>query len=69
LVCRRIYANAGGQTCNGIAKWNGSTWSPLGSGFYNGGSNAVGANALTVFNNELIATGIFSSAGGVGAET
>jgi len=67
LYAGGYYTIAGGQTVNGIAKWDGSSWSPLGSGFYNGGSNAFGANGLCVFNNELIATGIFSTAGGVGA--
>jgi hypothetical protein len=62
-----MYTIAGGQTCNGIAKWDGSNWSPLGSGFWSGGSNVFGARGMCVFNNELIATGIFSSAGGVGA--
>jgi hypothetical protein len=62
-----LYTIAGGQTVNGIAKWDGSNWSGLGSGFYNGGSNVYGARGLAIFNNELVATGIFSSAGGVGA--
>jgi hypothetical protein len=61
------YTIAGGMTANGIARWDGSSWSTLGSGFWNGGSNVFGANALLVFNNNLVATGIFSSAGGVGA--
>ena len=61
------YTIAGGQTCNGIAKWDGNNWSPLGSGFWNGGANVFGAAGLCVFNNELVATGMFTTAGGVGA--
>jgi len=67
LYAGGYYTIAGGLTCNGIAKWNGSSWSQLGSGFWNGGTNAFGANGLCIFNNQLIATGIFSTAGGVGA--
>ena len=61
------YTIAGGMTANGIAKWNGSSWSTLGSGFWNGGSNAFGADELIIFNNSLVATGIFSSVNGIGA--
>ncbi|MFI5144453.1 MAG: T9SS type A sorting domain-containing protein, partial [Ignavibacteria bacterium] len=39
----------------------------LGTGFSSGGSNVFGAFALTIFNNNLIAGGIFSSVNGVGA--
>jgi len=41
-----------------IAKWNGTTWSPLGAGL-NGD-----VYALAVFNNELYAGGAFTKAGG-----
>ncbi len=46
-------------TLNRIGLWNGSTWSPFGSGM----SGAV--NALLVRNGELIAGGSFINAGGV----
>ncbi len=67
LYVAGLYTIAGGMTANGIAKWNGTSWATLGSGFYNGGSNAYGAYAITIYNNELVATGIFSTAGGTGA--
>ena len=43
-----------------IASWNGTTWSALGTGlsyYYD--------YALTVYNGELIAGGLFTTAGGV----
>jgi len=63
-----LYTVAGGMTVNGIAKWNdNSGWSSLGSGFWSGGSNVFGAYAIGIYNNELIATGIFSSVNNVSA--
>ena len=55
--------NSGGAavTVNGIAKWNGSTWSALGSGV-NGQ-----VWALAVSGNELYAGGSFTTAGGSAA--
>ena len=53
------FTTAGGLVANRIAKWDGSTWSALGSGM-----NGL-VNALTVFDNALYAGGSFSTAGGV----
>lgn len=50
---------AGGNPAKCIAAWNGSTWSPLGSGLNH---EPVG---LISFNGELYAGGFFDSAGGV----
>ena len=45
----------------GVARWNGSSWVPLGSGVF-------GANALTVLpDGNLLVAGFFSTAGGVSA--
>ena len=52
---------AGGVSANRIARWNGTTWSPLGSGMNDW------VYALTVYNGELIAGGSFTSAGGASA--
>jgi len=52
---------AGGDTAITIAKWNGTNWAPLGSGL-NGGPNG-----LTVYNNDLIVGGTFTTAGGINA--
>jgi hypothetical protein len=49
---------------NCIAKWNGSVWTPVGSGISNGGS----VNTMVVFNNSLYVGGGFDSAGGVYAK-
>ncbi|HVP13543.1 MAG TPA: hypothetical protein VMV94_20380 [Phycisphaerae bacterium] len=57
---------AGGCVANGIAKWDGAVWSPLGSG-----TQGFGALALAAFDDgtgpALYAGGSFSSAGGVPA--
>ena len=52
----------GDVAVNNIAKWNGTSWSPLGSGATNGIDGSV--SALTVYNGQLIAAGAFSTAGG-----
>jgi hypothetical protein len=58
---------AGGVAANNIAKWNGSSWSPLGSGVNSG------VTALKVFSHggggpSLYVGGVFSSAGGIAAQ-
>jgi hypothetical protein len=51
------FTNAGGTAANYIAQWNGSNWSPLGSGM-NGG-----VSALAVSGGTLYAGGNFTTAG------
>jgi len=51
------FKNAGGVTVNGIAVWDGSTWSALGTGF-----NSV-VYAIEFYNNELYAGGDFTLTG------
>jgi hypothetical protein len=66
LVVGGCFSVAGDVTVNNIASWDGSNWQPLGSGVGSiSSSNYV--FALTVYNNELIAAGTFTSAGGVDA--
>jgi len=55
------FTTAGGIAANYIAKWNGSTWSALGSGM----NNTV--MALAVAGGDLYAGGSFTVAGGVAA--
>ena len=55
----------GGVVVNGIARWDGFAWQPLGSGMSLGFG---GIAALAVYNGDLIAGGNFSTAGGVPAE-
>jgi hypothetical protein len=55
------FTRAGGNPANHIAKWNGSSWSPLGSGM-----NAT-VWALAVSGGGLYAGGDFTTAGGIAA--
>lgn len=63
------FTSAGGVKASSIARWNGSSWSPLGTGATNGVDGKV--YALTVFDDgdgpALYAGGLFASAGGVAA--
>jgi len=56
-VCGGSFTTAGGVPANYIAKWNGSTWSALGSGM----NRAV--DALAVSGSDLYAGGSFTTAG------
>jgi hypothetical protein len=60
------FATAGGVSANGIARWDGSTWSALGSGV-----DGFGVLALKVYDDgggdDLYAGGIFTAAGGTPA--
>jgi hypothetical protein len=61
LYAGGFFTTAGGVSANRIAKWNGTRWSPLGSGM----NNSV--SALTVFDGgtgpALYAGGALSTAG------
>ena len=63
------FTTAGGASANRIAKWNGSSWSALGSGMSGAGFSTV--QALAVYDDgggpALYAGGSFDSAGGVTA--
>lgn len=56
IVCGN-FLKAGGQTVNGIARWDGQQWHPLGEGF---NSTVYG---LGVFNGQLYAGGAFTASG------
>ncbi|GAB3573869.1 T9SS type A sorting domain-containing protein [Hymenobacter daeguensis] len=61
-----LFTQAGGVVANGVAKWNGTTWSSLGTGAGNGVDGAV--FALAVANTgEVYVGGSFSQAGGAAA--
>lgn len=72
LYAAGAFSTAGGVTAQSIARWNGTTWSSLGTGANNGVNNAI--NALAVVANgdgggsSLYATGHFTVAGGVAAQ-
>lgn len=61
LYAGGAFTNFNGTGAAGVAKWNGNTWSDIGSGF--SAFNAV--RALAVFNNKLYIGGGFTTAGGV----
>jgi hypothetical protein len=69
LYVAGLFSAAGGVAAKCIAKWNGTTWSPLGSGLV--GSQYAGANALAVYDDgtgpALYVGGWFDYAGGVPA--
>ena len=64
LYAGGIFATAGGDAANCIAKWNGSTWSALGAGM---GSAYPYVWALAVSGGDLYAGGLFTTAGGSAA--
>jgi hypothetical protein len=61
LVIAGAMSSVSGVPASGIARWDGSAWSAMGSGV----NNTV--EALTLHNGDLIAGGYFTEAGGVSA--
>lgn len=65
-----IYASGefnrnGGQVVNGIAKWDGTDWSPLGEGLTDPiFGQVIYPHQMLVFNGQLLVCGNFSTAGG-----
>jgi len=68
LYAGGYFTTAGGVAANGIARWDGSRWTPLGSGVSTGVSVPTGVKALAVFDGPerggraLFAGGDFSRA-------
>ncbi|HEU4420862.1 MAG TPA: hypothetical protein VFT55_18125, partial [Planctomycetota bacterium] len=62
LVAGGGFTTAGGVSANGIARWNGTSWSALASGM-----NSWVQALTTLPNGELVAGGLFTTAGGVSA--
>ena len=58
------FAMAGGSPASRIAKWNGNSWSALGSGL--GGADYPFVSALAMSGSNLVAGGYFTTAGGNG---
>jgi hypothetical protein len=66
LVAAGYFTTASGVPANRIARWNGSTWAPLGSGLTGVSGGNVDVMALAVMpNGDLVAAGNFAAAGGV----
>ncbi|MCA3006014.1 MAG: hypothetical protein LW650_14250 [Planctomycetaceae bacterium] len=64
LVVGGSFTSAGGSGAVRIARWNGVSWSPPGSGMTGGNEPSVTALAVLP-NGDLIAGGVFTTAGGV----
>jgi hypothetical protein len=65
------FTSAGGASARRVARWDGQSWSPLGSGFETPGGSWVEVHALKSFDDgtgpALYAGGYFTQAGGTGA--
>jgi hypothetical protein len=61
LIVAGEFDEAGGVPVSNIARWDGESWSALGSGIQTFGL----VESMTVYNGELIVAGTFGSAGGV----
>jgi len=61
------FTQAGGNTANFIAKWNGSAWSSFGTGINIGMNNSV--EGFAVIGTDLYASGSFTTAEGVSANS
>lgn len=59
LVAGGDFTHAGGHAANNVARWDGATWHPIGSGL-DGPVNAL----VTLDNGDLIVGGLFAHAGG-----
>jgi hypothetical protein len=68
LIACGDFTVAGGASASRVARWNGSTWQPLGAGVGFGVGTAT-AYSLAVYNNELIVGGAFNLAGGAPANS
>jgi hypothetical protein len=66
LVAGGNFSIAGGVYVSSIARWNGARWSGLAAGGV-GGTYFSGVLALAIYDNQLIAGGYFTNAGGVPA--
>lgn len=66
LIAGGYFTESDGITTNGIAEWDGTSWHAMNSGLFYPG-NVFGVHTLTVFGNDLIVGGLFSSAGAEGA--
>ncbi len=66
LIAGGVFTTAGGAAANRIARWDGTSWAPLGSGMGHDSSDAW-VSALMVHDGELVAGGRFTTAGGTAA--
>jgi len=62
LIVGGFYDSIGGIAANRIASWDGTNWSPLGSGLHDWDAYL---SAMTVFGDKLVVGGSFDSAGDI----
>lgn len=62
IVAGGYFASVGGVPANNLARWNGTTWAPLGPGI-----NGIVSVIRELPNGDLVAGGLFTAAGGVPA--
>jgi hypothetical protein len=62
LYCCGRFTNISGINANGIARWDGTKWEALGSGFF-GALAVVRGIGLTIRGNDVFAVGTFDAAG------
>jgi len=62
LYCCGRFTNMSGINANGIARWDGTKWEALGSGFF-GSLAVVRGTGLTIRGNDVFAVGTFDAAG------
>ena len=69
LIVAGEFDSIGGISAHNIAKWNGTQWSALSSGFKIKASysNTLSVNSILVYNGDLYAGGQFDTAGGMPA--
>jgi len=66
LLVSGQFTSAGGVPANNIARWNGTSWSALGTGL-TGPSGSAGGTMHLLANGDVIVTGGFTAAGGIPA--
>ncbi len=68
LIVAGMFRTAGGLPANGLARWDGASWSVFGSGLAIGpGASCARAYALGAYNGALFVSGDFDSVNGVSA--
>lgn len=64
LIAGGYFTHSGGVQTNGIAQWDGTSWSSFGSGLFMPG-NVCGSHTFCNYAQSLIVGGLFNSAGSV----